>query len=507
MFFYAQLFVSNRGPLAKIWLAAHWERKLTRIQVVECDLETSVQDIISPTITIGLRISGHLLLGVVRMYSRKAKYLLADCAEASGKIKLGFRPDQTDMPVEELEAPHKAITFNEDFTDFENQLPCQNEIDISMNQSRTEEITLKEDSGNCYLTLKKEPQYHQSGQLDMNLQGLEYHRDSFGDENTGYDLLDFISSTSDNAMSLHFNTEELLSEKPGMTNVNVHQNDPPSVDPMGVEPSTLDKTTLLTNAEECFTLDPVAVSPTLEKKGKRKRALVVDKMKELTNDVMIKQLSDTSDLAGYFEIAPPTRQLMYWQENGTVDILFAKSTSTFINPQLQQLFSKSIFRATSYGVAEDIEPEQMRKDKQEDQRDTINHTTEQLSILEEAEDPQKRRSNAKMSFDPMIDSQLESITEAAQSMLGSQEREEQRLTRQAHKLLNALKSNSSGSFSLKELCNIGSRSQAAATFSSFLVLTKQQALVLHQSKPYEDIRATPGPRFHELSNLENEFGA
>ena len=35
-----------------------------------------------------LRISGQLLLGVCRIYSRKAKYLLDDCNEALMKIKL-----------------------------------------------------------------------------------------------------------------------------------------------------------------------------------------------------------------------------------------------------------------------------------------------------------------------------------------------------------------------------------------------------------------------------------
>lgn len=32
--------------------------------------------------------SGHLLLGVVRIYSRKVKYLLDDCSEALIKIKM-----------------------------------------------------------------------------------------------------------------------------------------------------------------------------------------------------------------------------------------------------------------------------------------------------------------------------------------------------------------------------------------------------------------------------------
>ncbi len=35
-----------------------------------------------------LRLSGQLLLGVVRIYSRKARYLLDDCNEALIKIKM-----------------------------------------------------------------------------------------------------------------------------------------------------------------------------------------------------------------------------------------------------------------------------------------------------------------------------------------------------------------------------------------------------------------------------------
>uniref|UniRef100_A0A3P9IZL7 Rad21/Rec8-like protein C-terminal eukaryotic domain-containing protein n=1 Tax=Oryzias latipes TaxID=8090 RepID=A0A3P9IZL7_ORYLA len=51
---------------------------------------------------------------------------------------------------------------------------------------------------------------------------------------------------------------------------------------------------------------------------------------------------------------------------------------------------------------------------------------------------------------------------------------------------------------LKSLCEGSTRAQAAAIFFSFLVLKKQQALHLHQSVPYKDILATPGPTFYSL---------
>lgn len=39
---------------------------------------------------IALRTGGHLLVGVVKIYSRKAKYLLSDCSDALTKIKVSI---------------------------------------------------------------------------------------------------------------------------------------------------------------------------------------------------------------------------------------------------------------------------------------------------------------------------------------------------------------------------------------------------------------------------------
>ena len=98
-----------------------------------------------------LRTSGHLLLGVVRIYSRKAKYLLADCNEAFVKIKMAFRPGMVDLPEENREAAVNAITLPEAFHDFDTAMPDLNDVDLqaqfNMNQTRAEEITMREDYG------------------------------------------------------------------------------------------------------------------------------------------------------------------------------------------------------------------------------------------------------------------------------------------------------------------------------------------------------------------------
>lgn len=57
--FYAHFVLSKRGPLAKIWLAAHWDKKLTKAHVFECNLESSVESIISPKVLLMVT-SSHL---------------------------------------------------------------------------------------------------------------------------------------------------------------------------------------------------------------------------------------------------------------------------------------------------------------------------------------------------------------------------------------------------------------------------------------------------------------
>ena len=37
--FYAHFVLAKKGPLARIWLAAHWDKKLTKAQVYETNIE------------------------------------------------------------------------------------------------------------------------------------------------------------------------------------------------------------------------------------------------------------------------------------------------------------------------------------------------------------------------------------------------------------------------------------------------------------------------------------
>ncbi|KAH7919359.1 hypothetical protein BV22DRAFT_865033 [Leucogyrophana mollusca] len=122
--FYSEAILSRRGPLAKVWLAAHMERKLSKTQTLQTDIEQAADAIMGQEVEVmALRLSGQLLLGVVRIYSRKAKYLLDDCNEALLKIKMAFRPGVVDMTEDQLAVNRNAITLQGQNLDLDILLP------------------------------------------------------------------------------------------------------------------------------------------------------------------------------------------------------------------------------------------------------------------------------------------------------------------------------------------------------------------------------------------------
>ena len=172
--FYTEAVLSKQGPLARIWLAAHWDKKLTKSVVFETDLETACESVVNPSVKLALRTSGHLLLGVVRIYNRKARYLLADCNEAFMKIKMAFRTGMTiDLPKDDQNA--KNHCFLPDDLDLElTVLPeiSQNELQSAMlrNTARIEEITRKHHTGSL----------QHSGIFRDLLRNNDYEDDDFG---------------------------------------------------------------------------------------------------------------------------------------------------------------------------------------------------------------------------------------------------------------------------------------------------------------------------------------
>jgi hypothetical protein len=85
--FYSQLLLAKKGPLAKVWMAAHWDKKLTKQAIVSADIRTSAEQLKKPQTPLSLRMSGHLLLGLSRIFARKVQYLYHDSSEAYANMK------------------------------------------------------------------------------------------------------------------------------------------------------------------------------------------------------------------------------------------------------------------------------------------------------------------------------------------------------------------------------------------------------------------------------------
>ncbi|KAI0229714.1 sister chromatid cohesion protein 1 [Massospora cicadina] len=156
--FFSETILSAKGPLAKVWLAAHMEKKLTKAQLLQADLKVSIVAIGGEgSLPMALRLSGQLLLGVVRIYSRKAKYLLEDCNEANIKLKMAFRPGVVDLPADQLVANLHAITLPDVVSEFALLIPDpdfnlktvdpEGRVVASQTVSRPQDILLRDEFG------------------------------------------------------------------------------------------------------------------------------------------------------------------------------------------------------------------------------------------------------------------------------------------------------------------------------------------------------------------------
>uniref|UniRef100_A0A2K5I8N9 Rad21/Rec8-like protein N-terminal domain-containing protein n=1 Tax=Colobus angolensis palliatus TaxID=336983 RepID=A0A2K5I8N9_COLAP len=527
--FYAHFVLSKRGYLAKIWLAAHWDKKLTKAHVFECNLERSMESITSPKVKTALRTSGRLLLGVVRIYHRKAKYLLADCNEAFIKTKMAFLSGIVNLPEENREAAYNAITLPEEFHDFHQPLPDLDDIDaaqqFSLNQCRVVEISMREEIENISILQENE----------------------FGDFGKG----DYAKLTSNNGSSI-FDDPPALSEawvmllEQPITMIWVRISG--STEPM---PTMIDQTTLVPNEEEAFALEPIDIT-VKETKAERKRKLIVDSVKDSDSKTIRAQLSDYSDTVTTLDVAPPTKKLMMWKETGGVEKLFYLPAQALWNNTLLKLFTRCFTL---------LLPEDLRKRRKGGEADNLDEFLKEFENPEvPGEDQQQQHQQHDVFNEPLLEepSHLrESVMEASRTNLGSkppqgvkrkagqsdpepvmlpqqveqmeippllpelefqpekemekekekendeeeededvsgddQDQEERRWNKRTQQVLRGLQrafaKTGAESFSLLEL--------SVTKFYSFLVLKEQQAIELTQQEPYSGINAAPGPRVH-----------
>ncbi|XP_015737412.1 double-strand-break repair protein rad21-like protein 1 [Coturnix japonica] len=428
---YMHLLVSRRGPLAKIWLAAHWEKKLTKAHIFECNLETTIKKIASPKFTIALRTSGHLLLGVVRIYHRKTKYLLADCSEALTKMKTAFRPGLVDLPEESCEAAYQSITLPEEFHDFETALPELNAIDVAehftLNQSKAEDITLKEDyESNVLLcdrnfdeesdALRKQSYFDVSflmsscnlvadhSSASMNGDKPAAHEgsyclelDCFGDEEAGADMIEILLRDEQNGLTNGIlDMEEELPLSQGLRESSTAAEFNHSDSAVKTESHLMNETMLLLKEEEGFVLEPVdATDFNQRKNNKRKRKLLVDVEKELSCNAIYQQLNNSTDTLVTLDLAPPTKQTMMWKESGGAETLLSQPAQHLFHAELQMLFAKC-FRRVRFEMGRNVTQMESEMDKTRKKKDAAEVLiTDESSYLQglDCSEPERKTDN------------------------------------------------------------------------------------------------------------------
>uniref|UniRef100_A0A5S6Q888 Rad21/Rec8-like protein N-terminal domain-containing protein n=1 Tax=Trichuris muris TaxID=70415 RepID=A0A5S6Q888_TRIMR len=383
--FFTQYVLSKKGPLAKIWLAAHWEKKLTKAQIYETNIDSAIESILDPKVNMALRTTGHLLLGIVRIHSRKTKYLLADCNEAFLKIKMAFRPGirTIDISEEVPETEPIGFTLPEVFRDLDSALPDfgMGNIpdDLAAVQGRYEQITLKEDlprssveveddfgestaleslelaregvSGGfdfgsaSGMMLKDKDSSIALGGIDMSAPILD---DDFGGQLTdvgfeaGLELFDtdaFERSIASATAKEPEKPTDVIRESVDQQETVVEKSVPTAGH------SSPQVTTLFLNDEEAFVLEPVdaTLNKTTERhRAKRKRRLLVDTVKCISNEDFKAQLSYDKDTVMRLEIAPFTRDLLKMRETGSLDKLWNTSSLLYRSSALSGRYAKTI---------------------------------------------------------------------------------------------------------------------------------------------------------------------
>ncbi|OAF67330.1 hypothetical protein A3Q56_04935, partial [Intoshia linei] len=315
--FYTDCFLSKKGPLGIAWLAAHWERKLTKSHVLNCNIEESVMAILEPTAKIALRTSGHLLLGVVRIYSRKTKYLLNECDEASYRINIYNNiksRTQKAKKVKKIKKPKPVVKV---------EMMSNEEIKKSLDKhlAQDKDITLSNTSINPFFQGKKS---------DVNM-SRDLTLDIFGTSNISEDAHLFDDPTIPDAygdlMKQSEDEDESKLEDIKMEEIELEKHfdsiiddkllvagDNFELEPLENEYFIIKNGTVLFNVNFQNCLDKV--------RNKRKRN-IIDEFISIESQVIKKQMLDTSDIVGTIDLTPCNDNDMNIVERSTSEYIYS----------------------------------------------------------------------------------------------------------------------------------------------------------------------------------------
>ncbi|KEY74905.1 hypothetical protein S7711_01263 [Stachybotrys chartarum IBT 7711] len=142
--FFSQALLLKSGPLARIWLSAHLDRKLSKKKVLQSNIADSIAVILTPDqAPLALRLSSQLLLGAVRIYHRKTRYLLDDCDNTWVMMMMVFRPSvDHDIPVSQQFPEREALVLPNEFMPYDGfELPPPPDVNWLLSEIEEVEIS------------------------------------------------------------------------------------------------------------------------------------------------------------------------------------------------------------------------------------------------------------------------------------------------------------------------------------------------------------------------------
>nr|CAG8564046.1 8440_t:CDS:10 [Entrophospora candida] len=349
--FYSEAILSKKGPLAKVWLAAHWERKLSKTQFLQTNIQTSVGAILGgDQPPMALRLSGQLLLGVVRIYSRKAKYLLEDCTEALLKIKMAFRPGEVDIPEDQRVANFESITLPENITEFDILLP-----DPQLNLSQWSEVITTATSSNISRPQDITITDNFDITMDSNIPAVDLLIGLVDGKGLDFDFDDEIDPKSTDIIDEEVGgsgdvASEEGSESPEKARERLSE--PPIVIDELIEKSPIgDEQYPMEGITENY-IEPPIFSPISQQSLERQ---VLDEVTELTNKHISNQIKDTSDILIEPTFLPASHKLLRIGEIRQMGpYYFLDMTAPHnINPNFKYLFEGKRQRETTPPIEEE----------------------------------------------------------------------------------------------------------------------------------------------------------
>ncbi|XP_010248921.1 PREDICTED: sister chromatid cohesion 1 protein 2 isoform X2 [Nelumbo nucifera] len=406
--FYSQTLLSRKGPLRTIWIAAYCHKKLKKDQIAETDISSSVDKIILDEVTVTYRVLGFLLLGVVRIYSRKVDYLYHDCNEVLIKINSFKVTRRANLLKEAAFAPYVSITlpdtFELDAFDLEivedvsgsNVRPhdeivleaWEEDVDYSLNKYHHKEVAADLDI--CTAGYTPIEDVLSPYMLDFNMDSLPYHYQSNLEESMEKLRCNLFPQEEQLDHELYCGAEEPLDfvaqfDKTDDQEENLKFLEIPPLDIGGYDifteghpiETTPDKTSDKTNfSHPSGAVTPgVMVIPTPSKKEQarrpRKRRSLFDEMIVLPNEVLRQSIHDSSSLVAKRRKVPHTA-LDAWRNHkiSSLQQNFSEPLFPYISSELKILFYNNNLNTPE--PAEDAEgPSKLGEVKFETPRDSV----------------------------------------------------------------------------------------------------------------------------------------